>query len=96
MCGLPLDLPHPAHAEFVICDCTIENGSHYVRDVSFGEDRSRIRSGHAPQVMAALRNLALTLMHRLGESHMTATRRAFAFHPQQAFELLLQAVTAQQ
>ncbi|MHB8599037.1 MAG: ISAs1 family transposase [Ktedonobacteraceae bacterium] len=75
---------------------SIENGSHYVRDVSFGEDRSRIRSGHAPQVMAALRNVALTLMHRLGESHMTATRRAFAFHPQQAFDLLLQAVTAQQ
>ncbi len=75
---------------------SIENGSHYVRDVSFGEDRSRIRSGHAPQVMAALRNLALTLMHRLGKSHITATRRAFAFHPQQAFALLLQAVTTQQ
>jgi len=74
----------------------VENGSHYVRDVSFGEDRSRIRSGHAPQVMAALRNLALTIIHRLDESHITATRRAFAFHPQLAFALLLQAATAQQ
>lgn len=75
---------------------SIENGSHYVRDVSFGEDRSRIRSGHAPEVMAALRNLALTLMHRLGVSYITATRRAFAYHPQQAFDLLLRPKTSQQ
>jgi predicted transposase YbfD/YdcC len=75
---------------------SIENGSHHVRDVSKGSDRSRIRSGHAPQVMAALRNLTLTLMHRLGVSHIAATRRAFAYHPQQAFDLLLQPNTSQQ
>ena len=34
----------------------IENGSHYRRDVTLGEDASRIRTGSAPQVMAALRN----------------------------------------
>lgn len=75
---------------------SIENGSHYVRDVSFGEDRSHIRTGNAPQVMAALRNLALTLIHRCGTSQIAATRRAFAFHPQQAFDLLLQGRTPQQ
>jgi predicted transposase YbfD/YdcC len=37
----------------------IENGSHYRRDVSFGEDQSRIKNRGAAQVMAALRNLAL-------------------------------------
>lgn len=31
---------------------SLENGSHYVRDVTFGEDRSRLRSGNAPQVLA--------------------------------------------
>ena len=31
----------------------IENGLHYVRDVTMGEDASRVRKGSAPQVMAA-------------------------------------------
>jgi len=31
-----------------------------VRDLTFSEDRSRLRSGHAPQIMAAFRNLAIT------------------------------------
>jgi predicted transposase YbfD/YdcC len=69
----------------------IENGVHYVRDVTFGEDRSRLRTGHAPQLMAALRNLALTLIHRTGSRHIAATRRAFAAHPARAFALLLPA-----
>jgi predicted transposase YbfD/YdcC len=66
----------------------IENRSHYVRDVSFGEDRSRLRTGNAPQILAALRNLAITLIHRFGSSHITATRRHFAFCPQEALALL--------
>jgi predicted transposase YbfD/YdcC len=40
----------------------IENGLHYVRDVTMGEDASRVRSGSAPQVMAALRNLVIFLV----------------------------------
>src|SRR5947209_8866243 len=43
----------------------IENSLHYVRDVTFAEDRSRIRTGHAPQLLAACRNLAITLIHRV-------------------------------
>lgn len=67
----------------------IENSSHYVRDVTFGEDRSQFRSGHGPQILAALRNLAITLIHRQGSSQIAATRRHFASHPRQAFRLLL-------
>src|SRR6266487_363664 len=67
----------------------IENSSHYVRDVTFGEDRSRLRSGHTPQILAALRNLAITLIHRQGSSQIAATRRHFASHPRLAFRLLL-------
>lgn len=44
----------------------IENCLHYVRDVSRGEDQARIRAGHAPEVLAACRNTALTLIRRLG------------------------------
>ncbi len=32
---------------------------HWLRDMTFGEDRSPLRSGPAPQIMAACRNLAL-------------------------------------
>jgi predicted transposase YbfD/YdcC len=40
---------------------TIENPLHYVRDVTFGEDRSTARTRHAPQNLATLRNLVIGL-----------------------------------
>ncbi len=67
----------------------IENGRHSVRDVTCGEDRSRLRTGHAPQVLAAWRNLALTLIHRTGSWAIAATQRTFAAHPERPFALLL-------
>jgi predicted transposase YbfD/YdcC len=42
---------------------TIENRLHWLRDVGFGEDRSTPRTRHAPQAFAALRNLAISLIH---------------------------------
>jgi predicted transposase YbfD/YdcC len=75
---------------------SIENGSHYVRDVIFGEDRSRLRSGDAPQVLATLRNLAITLIHRTGTTQITATRRTFSHDPAQALDLLFRCWTPQQ
>lgn len=74
----------------------IENSSHHVRDVTFGEDRSRLRAGHTPQIMAAFRNLAITLIHRLGSSQIAATRRHFASCPSLAFDLLLSRKVSQQ
>src|ERR1019366_2005944 len=44
----------------------IENCLHYVRDVSCREDQARAHAGHAPEVLAAFRNTALTLIRRLG------------------------------
>lgn len=41
---------------------SIENRTHYVRDVTFGEDASRVRTGSAPQVLAGLRNAAIALI----------------------------------
>src|SRR5437764_11744235 len=38
----------------------IENSLHYVRDVTFGEDRSQLHTGNAPQIMVALRKLVIT------------------------------------
>ena len=43
---------------------SVENRLHYVRDVSLGEDACRVRSGNAPQMLAALRNLAIGLIRQ--------------------------------
>jgi predicted transposase YbfD/YdcC len=75
---------------------SIENGSHYVRDVTFAEDRSRLRSGTAPQVLATLRNLAITLIHRTGTSRIAETRRAFSYDPSLALDLIVRFCSPQQ
>ena len=62
---------------------------HNVRDGTFGEDRSRLRHGHAPQIMAACRNLCITLLHRTARTEISAARRSLAYHPAQALALLL-------
>jgi len=73
-----------------------QNRSHSVREVSFKEDRSRLRKGLAPQILAAFRNLAITLIHRLGSSHIAATRCHFASCPHEALALLSQKRGGQQ
>ncbi|MBI4498176.1 MAG: transposase, partial [Chloroflexi bacterium] len=42
----------------------IENGEHWVLDIAFREDESRVRSGHAAQNLAVLRRLALHLLRQ--------------------------------
>lgn len=54
---------------------TVENRSHYVRDVSFGEDASRIRKGSGPQVMGALRNLAIGFLRSTGAPNIAEALR---------------------
>jgi predicted transposase YbfD/YdcC len=59
----------------------IENKLHWVRDVTFDEDRSTVRSGSIPQVMAALRNTAISLMRLLGMANIAKACRYYAAHP---------------
>jgi hypothetical protein len=66
----------------------IENGLHWVRDVTFGEDRSVLRSGHTHHVMATLRNLALSLLRIHGYTHIASTLRLFAAQPILALQLV--------
>jgi len=47
----------------------------YVRDETLGEDRSRIRTRSGPQVMAALRNAALSLLRMTGSTNISASLR---------------------
>jgi hypothetical protein len=66
----------------------IENRSHWVRDVSFGEDASRVRSDSLPQVMAALRNTVIGLLRHAGATNLAAARRYYAANPAAAVALL--------
>jgi predicted transposase YbfD/YdcC len=53
----------------------IENALHWVRDVTFAEDLSQVRTGHAPQVMASLRNLVISLHRLAGATNIAAALR---------------------
>ena len=74
--------PHEASAEALLAlnrgHGSIENTLHYVRDVTLREDASRVRKGNAPQVMAALRNTAISLLHRVGIHTVAAAVRDLA------------------
>jgi predicted transposase YbfD/YdcC len=59
----------------------IENGLHWVRDVTFAEDASQVRTGTAPQVMAALRNLVIGVLSRAGAVNLAAALRHHARDP---------------
>jgi len=66
----------------------IENGSHYVRDVTFAEDHSQVRTGSIPQAMAAFRNTAIALLRVSGEANIARACRRLAAHPWHALALL--------
>ncbi len=67
---------------------SIENKSHWVRDVIYDEDRSSVRKGSTPQVMAALRNTAIGLLRWSGESNIAAACRRLAAQPWAALALM--------
>lgn len=59
----------------------IENRLHWVRDVTFDEDRSQVRAGQIPEVMAAFRNAAISVMRIMGASNIAAACRRYAAQP---------------
>lgn len=66
---------------------SIENRLHYVRDVTYREDQVRTNAGHGPQVLAALRNTALTMLRRLGFKPVEGIEY-FAVHRQEAIDAI--------
>ena len=74
--------------EYVRGHWGIENRLHYVRDVTLGEDASQVRTGAAPQVMAALRNVVLGLLRSGGETNIAAAIRRIGWTPGQALAIL--------
>jgi predicted transposase YbfD/YdcC len=67
----------------------IENRVHWVRDVTFSEDLSQIRTGRGPAVMAILRNLAISLHRLTGASNIAAACRRVSRHPSRVLKLLI-------
>lgn len=67
---------------------SIENRLHRQRDVVFREDHSTVRCGNAPQVMAALRNLVVSLFHKGTVRSFPKAMRRFASHPPELFDFL--------
>ena len=59
-----------------------------LRDVTFDEDRSQVRTGAAPQVLAGLRNLVISLVRRAGHSNVAAALRRHNAHLSEAFDMM--------
>ena len=66
----------------------IETRLHKQRDVVFGEDKSMIRKGHAPQTMAILRNIVTSIFHRGTVRNFRTAMRRFAAKPEELFDFL--------
>ena len=66
----------------------IENGLHYVRDVTMGEDGSQVRTGSAPQAMAALRNVVINILRLLGATNIASAIRNIGWQPNGALRML--------
>lgn len=66
----------------------IENKLHYVRDVTYREDASRIRSATGPRAMASLRNLAISALRATGHTNIAQALRHNSRNCQRVLHLL--------
>nr|WP_256329176.1 ISAs1 family transposase [Actinomyces ruminicola] len=91
ICSIPMPDAQPEQvAAWIQGHWAIENRLHWVRDVTFDEDNHQLRTGNAPQAMATLRNLAISLIrlaYRNTQS-IASTTRAIARKPTKAIKLL--------
>lgn len=93
VCAVTSLSPEQASAERLLAIARghwhIENRLHWVRDMSLGEDACRVRTGEAPEVLAAIRNAALRLMRSSGLTEIAATLRRHAAKPREALRLVM-------
>lgn len=67
----------------------IENGLHWRRDVTLGEDACQTRTGRVPSLLAQLNSAVLCLMDRVGVHNVARQMRYFDAHVEQALALVL-------
>lgn len=89
-----LTAPPATIADWIQGHWGIENRLHWVRDVTFDEDRSQIRVGNGPRVMATLRSTAISL-HRIASktTNIAAALRHHAMNPGKIVQLLTRPIT---
>jgi len=66
----------------------IENRLHWVRDVTYDEDRSQIRTGTGPRMMASLRNISISLCRLLGYDNIAKATREFGWDHEYSLRVL--------
>ncbi len=87
--SLPAEQASPVQlADWARGHWVIENSLHWIRDVTFAEDHSQVRTGNGPQVMAGLRNLAISLIRLSGATNIAAAIRHTARRPTRSLTLL--------
>jgi len=62
----------------------IEDRLHYVRDFTFDEDRSQVKTKNGPQMMACIRNFVISIFNLLGLNKIASAVRFFASRPHRA------------
>ncbi len=67
---------------------SIENSLHWVRDVTFDEDRSQIRTGSEPRVFASIRNLVISLLRLHGYRNIAAGLRELTWNRELALSMI--------
>jgi hypothetical protein len=77
-------------ARFIRGHWGIEDRLHWVRDVTYDEDRSQVRTGNGPRVMASLRNLAITILRLTGHTCIAAALRYHARQPGRPLQTIMQ------
>jgi hypothetical protein len=60
-----------------------------VREVTFDEDRSQVRTGTGPRAMASLRNLVINMLRVDGATNIAQATRHHAWDPNRPLKLLL-------
>ena len=96
VCSLPMTDAQPeAVAAWVRGHWGIENRLHWIRDVVFDEDRHQLSTRNGPEIMAALRNLAISLIRLfLGPGvSIASTARSLSRRPKRAIKLITQPTT---
>lgn len=83
------DASYQLIAEWLRGHWAIENAVHHVRDVTFDEDRHQNRTGSGPQVLATIRNTAISLLRLTGTTNIAAGLRHHARDFNRPVELLL-------
>jgi predicted transposase YbfD/YdcC len=84
----PGDTANGATLARITCDHWGVEAMHHVRDVTYNEDASRVRTGTTPRAMAAFRNLAISLARLAGFNNIAAATDHYRARPADALHLL--------